>query len=48
MSDLPPEGSVDRPYYQQPPRQFLEVHWSGGLAVHFGQGAGPPADEPPP
>jgi len=43
--DIPPEGSVERPYHQNPPRVLREVHW-GGLAVHFFEGAGPPL--PPP
>ena len=36
-----PEGSVDRPYRENPPEHLKEVHWGGGLAVHFFAGAGP-------
>lgn len=48
MADIPIEGSVDKPFRENPPRMLLEVHWAGGLAVHFGIGDGPPADPPPP
>lgn len=43
MADLPSEGTVQKPYWQNPPRVFWEVHWTGGLAVHFYPGEGPPA-----
>jgi hypothetical protein len=33
MSDLPPEGSVERPFRENPPRWLREVHWSGGKFV---------------
>ena len=47
MSDpVGPEGSADRPYRENPPEHLKEVHW-GGLAVHFGAGAGPDVEPPP-
>ena len=42
------EGSTEKPYVENPNEHLKEVHWAGGLAVQFGQGAGPPASEPPP
>lgn len=33
MAGIPTEGSVDRPYRQNPPRMFIEVHWGGGTFV---------------
>jgi hypothetical protein len=30
MADIPTEGTVDKPYRQNPPRLFQEVHWVGG------------------
>lgn len=36
MADIPTEGSVDKPYRQNPPRMFQEVHWGGGFAVGVG------------
>lgn len=44
--DIPVEGSVDKPYRENPPHMLKEVHWSG-LAVHFGAGAGPEVEPPP-
>jgi len=39
MSDEPP------PYRENPYTGLLtEVHWGGGLAVHFGAADGPPID----
>jgi hypothetical protein len=42
------EGSTDKPYVENPNEHLKEVHWGGGLAVHFGLMEGPPADPPPP
>jgi hypothetical protein len=47
MSDIPPEGTVERPFRENPPRLLREVNW-GGLAVHFGAEDGPPVAPPPP
>jgi hypothetical protein len=41
-----PEGSTDRPYRENPNEHLKEVHWSGGLAVHFFAGSGPPIEPP--
>lgn len=43
---LQPEGSHERPYRENPNEHLKEVHWGGGLAVHFNAGSGP-AVEPP-
>jgi len=48
MSEIPPEGTVERPFRENPPRLLLEAHWGGGLAVHFFAGAGPPVPAIPP
>ena len=42
------EGSTDKPYVENPPEHLKEVHWGGGLAVHFYAADGPPAAPPPP
>jgi hypothetical protein len=39
-------GPKDNPYVEFPFDRITEVHW-GGLAVEFGEGAGPPVDPPP-
>jgi len=35
MSDISTEGSIDRPYRENPPTHFKEVHWRGGKAVKW-------------
>jgi hypothetical protein len=39
-------GSQSDPYVEFPFDRITEVHW-GGIAVHFGDGAGPPIASPP-
>lgn len=51
MSELPPEGTIDRPYRENPPHRLKEVHWTTtaatGLAVVFeAHLTGPPITEP--
>jgi hypothetical protein len=33
MADIPTEGTVEKPYRQNPPRMFIEVHWRSGPFV---------------
>lgn len=33
MADIPTEGSVEKPFRENPPRRLIEVHWSGGLFI---------------
>jgi len=35
MSDISTEGSAAKPYRENPPTHFVEVHWSGGIAVKW-------------
>jgi hypothetical protein len=35
-------------YVESPLERIVAVHWAGGLAVHFGEKAGPPVEPPPP
>jgi hypothetical protein len=31
-------------YVESPLERIVAVHWAGGLAVHFGEKAGPPVE----
>ena len=35
MSDISTEGSAAKPYRENPPTHFVEVHWGGGKAVKW-------------
>jgi len=35
MSGIPTEGPPDRPYRENPPTHFVEVHWTSGIAVKW-------------